>query len=216
MSQRRNRFRSQNNLIKRLVRGIFAFCFFFLSNKLRQSLRPNLSSFLPVDKCCEGNLKSGKTSSILCIALAGSNVALYSSSNRKGPRTDAGCHVVEPPFLKNLNITIPAVATRAAAKPATSQLDVIPSEFGPQRCLGGEKKKKKHEKSGAHVLFFHVSRYGIVNQPFIYPSLASVKSLFRFSLTNLKFSVNVCSFFKFSFSRNKIRRRISNRTADIL
>ena len=35
-----------------------------------------------------------------------------------------------------------------------------------------------------------VSRYGIVNQPFIYQSLASsAKSLFRFSLTNLNLFV---------------------------
>ena len=61
--------------------------------------------------------------------------------------------------------------------------------------------------------FFRVSRYGIVNQPFIYPSLASAKSLFWFSLT--KFSENVCTFW-FSFRRNKIRRSISDRTADIL
>ena len=39
---------------------------------------------------------------------------------------------------------------------------------------------------GYFVDFFCVSRHGIVNQPFIYPSLASsAKSLFRFSLTNL-------------------------------
>ena len=64
--------------------------------------------------------------------------------------------------------------------------------------------------------FFCVSRYGIVNQPFIYPSLASAKSLFRFSLTNLKFSVNVCSFFGFpsveikSDDEYQIGRRISS------
>ena len=43
--------------------------------------------------------------------------------------------------------------------------------------------------------FFRVSRYGIVNQHFIY--LASAKSLFWFSLTNWKFSLNVCLFFGF-------------------
>ena len=32
---------------------------------------------------------------------------------------------------------------------------------------------------------------------FIYPSLASAKSFFWFSLTNSKFSVNVCSFLGF-------------------
>ena len=47
------------------------------------------------------------------------------------------------------------------------------------------------------VDFFFVSQYGIVNQPFIYPSLASAKSLFWFSLANSKFSVNVCSFLVF-------------------
>ena len=58
--------------------------------------------------------------------------------------------------------------------------------------------------------------YGIVNQPFIYPSLASAKSLVWFSLTNLKFSVNVCSFFGFSSVEIKsddgyqIGRRISS------
>ena len=36
-----------------------------------------------------------------------------------------------------------------------------------------------------------------VNQLFIYPSLASVKSFFWFSLTNSKFSLSVCSFFGF-------------------
>ena len=45
--------------------------------------------------------------------------------------------------------------------------------------------------------FFRVSRYGIVNQLFIYPSLASAKSSFGFSLTNSKVSVNVSSFFGF-------------------
>ena len=45
--------------------------------------------------------------------------------------------------------------------------------------------------------FFRVSRYGIVSQPFIYPSLASAKSLVWFPLTNLKFSVDVCSFYGF-------------------
>ena len=39
--------------------------------------------------------------------------------------------------------------------------------------------------------FFHVSRDGIVNQLFIFPSLASAKSLFWFSLTNQKFTLNV-------------------------
>ena len=47
--------------------------------------------------------------------------------------------------------------------------------------------------------FFRVSRYGIVNRLFIYPStLASSKCFFWFSLTNSKFSVNVCSFLGFS------------------
>ena len=45
--------------------------------------------------------------------------------------------------------------------------------------------------------FFRVSRYGIGNQLFIYPSLASTKSFFWFSLTNSKFSVNFCSFLGF-------------------
>ena len=53
-------------------------------------------------------------------------------------------------------------------------------------------------KSFLHILWiFFVSRYEIVNQPFIYPSPASAKSPFQFSLTNLKFSVNVCWFFGF-------------------
>ena len=43
--------------------------------------------------------------------------------------------MVEPPFLRYLNTKIPAVAMRAAAKPATSQYDVTPSAFGPHRCL---------------------------------------------------------------------------------
>ena len=41
------------------------------------------------------------------------------------------------------------------------------------------------------------ARYGIVNQLFIYPSLASAKSFFGFSLTNPKFSANVCSLLGF-------------------
>ena len=41
--------------------------------------------------------------------------------------------------------------------------------------------------------FFRVSRYGIVIQLFTYQSLASVKSLFWFSLTNEKFIQNVNS-----------------------
>ena len=70
--------------------------------------------------------------------------------------------------------------------------------------------------------FFRVSRYGIVNQLFIYPSLASVKSLFWFSLTNFKakllkkFSLNVCLFLGFlsveikSDDGYQIGRRISS------
>ena len=46
------------------------------------------------------------------------------------------CHVVEPPLLRYLNTTIPAVATSAAVKPAIIQYDVTLSAFGPQRCLG--------------------------------------------------------------------------------
>ena len=45
--------------------------------------------------------------------------------------------------------------------------------------------------------FFCVSQYGIVTQAFIYPSLFYVKSLFQFSLTDLKFGVNACSLFGF-------------------
>ena len=66
--------------------------------------------------------------------------------------------------------------------------------------------------------FFRVSRYEIVNQPFIYPSLASAKNLFRFSMTKLKFSVNVSSFFGFLSVEIKaddgyqIGRRISSST----
>ena len=46
--------------------------------------------------------------------------------------------------------------------------------------------------------FVRVSQYGIVNQLFIYPSLASAKSFFWFSLTNSKVSETVCSFLGFS------------------
>ena len=56
--------------------------------------------------------------------------------------------------------------------------------------------------------FFRVSRYGIVNQLLSYQSLASVKSLFWFSLTNEKFSLNVCLFL--DFLSLEIRRRISS------
>lgn len=44
---------------------------------------------------------------------------------------------------------------------------------------------------------FRVSRYRIVNQLFIYPSLAFAKIPFWFSFTNLKFSFNVRLFLGF-------------------
>ena len=43
-----------------------------------------------------------------------------------------------------------------------------------------------------------VSRYGIVNHPFIYTSLASAKFFVWFSLVNYKFSLDVCLFLGFS------------------
>ena len=51
------------------------------------------------------------------------------------------CHVVDPPFRKYLNTTIPAVATSAAANPAITQYEVAVSASGPQRCLQGKKIK---------------------------------------------------------------------------
>ena len=50
--------------------------------------------------------------------------------------------MLEPPFLKYLNIKTPAVAMTAAAKPANIQYDVTLSALGPQRCLRGIKKIK--------------------------------------------------------------------------
>ena len=64
--------------------------------------------------------------------------------------------------------------------------------------------------------FSCVSQCGIVKRLFIYPSLASAKSFFWFSLSNYKFSLNVCFFLCVSFRRNKISdgyqagRRISS------
>ena len=63
---------------------------------------------------------------------------------------------------------------------------------------------------------FRVFRNGIVNQLFSYPSLASEKSRFWCSLTNQKFSLNVCLFFGFpsveiiSDDGYQIVRRISS------
>ena len=55
----------------------------------------------------------------------------------------------------------------------------------------------KLERHFAIVLYTNMAASSRECNPRIYPSLASAKSLFRFSLTDLKFSVNVCSSFGF-------------------
>lgn len=64
------------------------------------------------------------------------------------------CHVLEPPFLKYLNIKTPAVAMTAAAKPANIQYDVTLSALGPQRCLRGIKINLIRCLTGENVTYF--------------------------------------------------------------